>query len=100
MAKDPYSRQKRYLKKRYAADLAYREARKAQMRNYRRAKYAGNLAFREGEKCAQRERYAREAALLSVRNLFGPCQPAPRRRGLEGRLLQFCRQFLADQDQL
>ena len=93
MARDPYSRQKRYLKKRYGVDLAYREARKAQMKKYRRAKYAGDPAFREGEKRAQRERYAREAALLSIRNLFTPCQPATRRRGVEGRLLQFCPPF-------
>ena len=92
-----HSRQKRYLKRRYAEDLDFRAARQAGMRQYTKAQYANNVAFKQRQQAAQREWYARQAALLSVRHLFEA--PPPRKcraaRSMDARLLEFCRDFLA-----
>ena len=92
-----YERQKRYLKKRYAQDESYRTAKLAKMRTYRNHKYSADAGFREHEKMKQRQRYAREAALTSLRFLFNP-QKAVQGRGFEAKLLQFCRGFVKQHD--
>ena len=93
---DKYAHQKRYLRHRYATDEAYRGKRRLQARERRAARY-GDAVFRGRERLAQWKRYAAEAALQSMKYLFEAPPPQKRRaaRGVDSRLLDFCRQFLA-----
>ena len=95
--KDPYSRQKRYNRRRYAQDAEFNRAHRQRMREYARDQYANNAAFKRRQQASQRDWYARQAALLSVRHLF-EAPPARRHRtprSVDNRILQFCWSFLA-----
>ena len=92
-----YSRQMRYLKRRYAEDAEFRAARQERMRAYTKRQYATDPAFKQRQRASQREWYAQQSALQCVRHLFEPA-PLPRRRAArstDSRLLEFCRQLLA-----
>ena len=91
-----YSRQVRYLKRRYAEDPNFRAARQEMMRAYTKKQYATNAAFKQRQQASQRDWYARQAALLCVRHLFEPAPLQPKAaRSVNSCLLQFCRHFLA-----
>ena len=93
-----YSRQKRYLKRRYAQDAEFRAARQERMLTYSKTQYATNPAFKQRQQASQQDWYARQAALQCVRHLFDPAPHRRRRaaRSVDSRLLDFCRLYLAE----
>ena len=93
-----YSRQKRYLKRRYEEDPEFRAARQERMRAYAKKQYADNAALKQRQQCSQREWYNRQAALQCIRHLVEPAPLRRRRaaRNVDSRLLDLCRRYLAE----